>query len=263
VLYRGLTGAVVIALYARARGGSLRTAVPLQHAGRSLTGVVALCMWFYAMGKLPLATAMTLNYTSSVWMALFMLGAAALLGRDRVEPRLLLTAALGFAGVALILRPTIEQNQLWDGMVGLLSGMISAAAYLQVTALGRAGEPDYRIVFYFSLGSMAAGIVLGVGVGWHAHSVFGLALLLAVGLLGTVAQLMMTRAYSIGRPLVNASLQYLGIAYSFMLGVLLFDDHVTWLAVVGMLLIVAAGIGATRLRSRVAAAAVAPQEVPP
>jgi S-adenosylmethionine uptake transporter len=263
VLYRGLTGAVVIALYARTRGGSLRTAVPLQHAGRSLTGVVALCMWFYAMGKLPLATAMTLNYTSSVWMALFMLGAAALLGRDRVDPRLLLAAALGFAGVALILRPTIEQNQVWAGMVGLLSGMISAAAYLQVTALGRAGEPDYRIVFYFSLGSMAAGVVLGVGVGWHAHSLSGLALLIAVGLLGTVAQLMMTRAYSIGRPLVNASLQYLGIAYSFMLGVLLFDDHVTWLAVVGMMLIVAAGIGATRLRSRVAAAAVAPQEVSP
>jgi len=263
VLYRGLVGAAIIAFYARARGGSLRTAVPLQHAGRSLTGVVALCMWFYAVGKLPLATAMTLNYTSSVWMALLMLGAAALFGRDRVEPRLLLSVALGFAGVALILRPTIEQNQLSDGLVGLLSGMISATAYLQVTALGRAGEPDYRIVFYFSLGSMVAGIVLGLGVGWHAHSLVGIALLFAVGLLGTVAQLMMTRAYSIGRPLVNASLQYLGIAYSFILGVLLFDDHVTALAIVGMLLIVASGIGAIRLRSRAAAVAVSPQEVSP
>ena len=58
---------------------------------------------------------------------------------------------LGFAGVALILRPTIEQDQLWHGLIGLLSGMIAATAYLQVTALGRAGEPEYRIVFYFSL----------------------------------------------------------------------------------------------------------------
>lgn len=263
VLYRGLTGAVVIALYARSRGGSLRTRFPLQHAGRSLSGVTALCLWFYAMGKLPLATAMTLNYTSSVWMALSMVGAAAVLGRDRVDPRLLLSVALGFVGVALILRPTIEQNQLWYGLIGLLSGMISASAYLQVTALGRAGEPDYRIVFYFSLGSMAGGIALGAGVGWHAHTLAGLALLIAVGLLGTVAQTLMTRAYSIGRPLVIASLQYLGIAHSFILGVLVFDDHVTWLAVVGMALIVAAGIGATRFRSRSPAAAVAPQEVAP
>jgi len=67
------------------------------------------------------------------------------------------------------------------------------------------------------------------------------ALLLAVGLLATVAQLMMTRAYATGRTLVNASLQYLGIAFSFGYGVLLFNDKVTWMALAGMLLIVGAG----------------------
>jgi S-adenosylmethionine uptake transporter len=118
-----------------------------------------------------------------------------------------------------------------------------------VTALGRAGEPDYRIVFYFSLGGIGAGVLLCVVMGWHAHrSLLGVALLLAVGVLATVAQLLMTRAYSIGRPLVNASLQYLGIAFSFLFGVLLFDDRITWMALAGMLLIVAAGIGATGFR---------------
>ena len=249
VFYRGLAGAAIIGVYARARGGSLRTAVPGKHAGRSLTGVVALCLWFYAIGKLPLATAMTLNYTSSVWMAMFLLGATMLLGRARVDPRLVFTVLTGFAGVALILRPTIEQDQLWHGLIGLMSGMLSAAAYLQVTSLGRAGEPDYRIVFYFSLGGIVAGALLTLGIGWHAHSVGGAALLLAVGVLATVAQLMMTRAYAIGRPLVNASLQYLGIAYSFVFGVLLFGDRITWMALAGMLLIVAAGIAATLIRT--------------
>ena len=60
-------------------------------------------------------------------------------------------------------------------------------------------------------------------------------------MLATVAQLMMTRAYATGRTLVNASLQYLGIAWSFAYGVLLFDDPVTALAIAGMLLIVGAG----------------------
>ena len=137
--------------------------------------------------------------------------------------------------------------------MGLLSGMIAATAYLQVTALGRAGEPEYRIVFYFSLGGVAAGALTLLWTGVHAHDAAGVglaALLLAVGVLATVAQLLMTRAYSTGRTLVNASLQYLGIVYSFVYGVLLFDDRITWLALLGMVLIVGAGLSATLLRSR-------------
>jgi drug/metabolite transporter (DMT)-like permease len=76
--------------------------------------------------------------------------------------------------------------------------------------------------------------------------------LLATGLLATIAQLLMTRAYAIGRPLVNASLQYLGIVFSFGYGVWLFDDPVTALAVLGMVLIVLAGVVASRLRSQAA-----------
>jgi drug/metabolite transporter (DMT)-like permease len=74
--------------------------------------------------------------------------------------------------------------------------------------------------------------------------------MLAVGLLASVAQLMLTRAYATGRTLVNASLQYLGIAWSFAYGVLLFGDKVTALAIAGMLLIAGAGVSATLLRSR-------------
>ena len=253
VFYRGLTGALMMLAYARWQGGTLRTAVPAMHFWRSLSGVTALCLWFYALGNLPLATAMTLNYLSSVWMALFLLGGAVMLGSARVDGRLIAAVLLGFAGVALILRPTIEHDQLWHGLIGLLSGMVSATAYLQVTALGRAGEPEYRIVFFFSIGGVVAGAlsVLWTGISPH-RSVSGVLLLLAVGGLATLAQLLMTRAYATGRTLVNASLQYLGIAFAFVYGVLLFDDRVTWMALAGMALIVAAGIAATQLRRRAA-----------
>jgi S-adenosylmethionine uptake transporter len=84
--------------------------------------------------------------------------------------------------------------------------------------------------------------------GWHSHTLTGLGLLLAVGLLATLAQLMMTRAYATGRMLVNGSLQYLGIAWSYLYGVLLFDDPITMIALLGMGMIVLAGIAAARLR---------------
>ncbi len=251
VFYRGLTGALMMLALSRFKGGSLRTRFASMHFWRCLSGVSALSLWFYSIGNLPLATAMTLNYLSSVWMALFLVGGAVALGSARVDGRLIFTVLLGFAGVALILRPTIAQQQLWYGLMGLLSGVISATAYLQVTALGRVGEPEYRIVFYFSIGGICAGaLTVPWTGGLHAHSLRGAALLLAVGLLATVAQLLMTRAYGTGRTLVNASLQYLGIAFSFGYGVLLFGDHVTWMAVLGMVFIVGAGLSATLLRSR-------------
>src|SRR5882724_11883591 len=140
VFYRGLTGALTLGLLTWWRGGSMRTSVPSMHFWRGLSGVCSLSLWFYAIGNLPLATAMTLNYMSSVWMSLFLIGGAAMLGSARVDGRLVATVLAGFVGVALILRPTIAENQLWHGLIGLLSGMLAATAYLQVSVLGRAGE---------------------------------------------------------------------------------------------------------------------------
>jgi drug/metabolite transporter (DMT)-like permease len=257
VFYRSLVGLVLMAWLLRLRDRAIATPVPAMHLWRGLSGTAALCLWFYAIGGLPLGTAVTLNYMSSVWIALFLIGGAVLLnvkdtGQRGVDGRLVAAVIVGFTGVALVLQPTIEQQQLWHGLAGLLSGVLSAMAYLQVTALGRAGEPEERVVFYFSLSGVAAGAGVALfGGGLHAHSLRGLALLLATGVLATGAQWLLTRAYAIGSPLANAALLYMGIVYSFGLGVWLFDDPVTAPAVAGMILIIGAGLAATLLRQRV------------
>ncbi len=252
VMYRGLVGTLFLFAMTRAKGLSLKTTVPAMHFWRSLSGVIALSLWFFAISKLPLATAMTLNYMSSVWMALFLIGGAVLMGAAKVDPRLVVTVLLGFLGVGLVLQPAMEDQQVWHGLAGLASGMLSAMAYLQVTSLGRAGEPEYRIVFYFSTGGVVAGALTTIVShgGWHAHTWTGAALLLAVGVLATAAQLLMTRAYGTGKPLVNASLQYLGIVFSALYGVAVFGDLLGLLSWIGILLIVVAGLGATLLRAR-------------
>lgn len=260
VFFRGLVGLALMALLMRARGLPLATPVPAMHVWRSVAGVTSLCLWFYAIGGLPLGTAVTLNYMSSVWIAVFLMGGALLRGRTGdarpgVDGRTVLAVLAGFAGVALVLRPTIEQEQLWYGLCGLLSGLLAAMAYLQVAALGRAGEPEERVVLYFSLGGVFGGLLLALGTGGLTRLVqpdgAGLALLLAVGVLATAAQWMLTRAYAIGSALANAALQYMGIVFATLLGLWLFDDALTASSVLGMALIVAAGLAATLLRQRV------------
>ncbi len=256
VLYRSLVGLALMLSVMRWRGVSWRTRVPAMHFWRSVSGATALCLWFFAIGGLPLATAMTLNYMSSVWIALFLIGGAVLLAPERgntspVDGRLVAAVLTGFAGVALVLRPTIDQEQLWFGLVGLGSGLLAAVAYLQVTALGRIGEPGERVVLYFSITGIVFGAAIALAMdGLHGHTVRGVLLLVAIGALATLGQWMMTRAYGTGATLGIAALQYLGIVFAFLLGMLVFGERLTLLSGLGVLLIIAAGVAATLLHPR-------------
>lgn len=260
VFWRGVLGMAFMWALARAQGVRLRTAYPGMHAWRSLIGTVSMGAWFYAIAYLPLATAMTLNYMSSIWIAAFLAGAALVAWRpgQGTQPALhgpLVTSVLvGFIGVVLLLQPTLAQDQLPAGMIGLFSGFTAAFAYLQVVALSRAGEPELRTVFYFALASALAGGVVMLGGPVTVPRWPSMLWLLAIGVLAALGQLSMTYAYararSHGGTLVVANLQYSGIVFAAAYGLLLFDDEITPAGWTGIGLIVASGIAATVLRAR-------------
>ncbi|WP_354375250.1 DMT family transporter [Variovorax paradoxus] len=268
VLGRGLIGIVFLWLLARNRGVSMATRYPGMHAWRSTIGVVSLGAWFYAIAHMPLATAVTLNYMSSVWIAAFLVGGALLAwvpvpGRDgRVERpplqgTLALTVLAGFVGVVLMLKPSVDASQGFAGLLGLLSGLTAAFAYMQVVALSRIGEPELRTVFYFAVGSAVAGAFATAATGFSGgdswtwqHALW----LLPIGLLAALGQLCMTRAYATAKTqagtLVVANLQYSGIVFAAFYSVVLFDDRIDAAGWAGMALIVVSGIAATVLRQR-------------
>ena len=253
VFYRGVVSVIFMAVVMRARGTPLRTPVPMMHLWRSTVGVFSLSAWFYAIAHLPLATSMTLNYMSGVWVAAFIVGGALLYGQSQRQGPLMGTVLLGFAGVVMTLRPTIDQNQLFAGVIGLLSGMGAALAYLQVTALGKAGEPEVRTVFYFSIGTAVVGAVGALFTGltpWSQVSWTAAVWVIPIGVLASLGQWCMTRAYSHGATLVVASLQYTGIVFASVYSLALFGDHITPIGWAGIASIVTSGILATILRSR-------------
>ena len=129
-----------------------------------------------------------------------------------------------------------------DGMIGLASGVLAAVAYLNVRTLGRQGEPDWRVVFYFALMSSLGGAVWMAWAGFTVPRLADLPLLLAMGATATSAQLAMTRAYRLGNTLAVGALAYATVGFSALYGVFLFGDKLSLEAWLGMALIVLAGM---------------------
>jgi drug/metabolite transporter (DMT)-like permease len=252
VMYRGLIGIVMLGALVHHRGDSLRTPLYKEHLWRGLIGVVSLWLWFYGISKLPLATAVTLNYMAPIWISLFLFCAGWWHSKKHVEWPLVGAILLSFVGVTLVLRPAFEAQQWGGALTALISGMLSALAYLQVRRLGQMGEPEFRVVFYFACMNLLAGLI-GCALTaadpavetWHRLDWRGAGLLLVMGATATVAQMAMTRAYRVGKTLVVANLQYSGIIFSSIWGMLLWGDRFDWHVWLGMAVILASGVAVT------------------
>ena len=207
---------------------------------RGVVGFSALFAYFYAITLLPLATAVTLNYTSAIFLALYL----ALAGM-KMRPGILGALAVGLIGVVLLLKPTLNADQLVGGLIGLASGVVAGMAYFSVRELGARGEPETRTVFYFSLvSSICAGIWLSFS-SLHMIDLRSGMLLLGVASFATVAQLAMTRAYTRGKTLMSAALAYSTVIFSSLFGAIFWGEVMDASAWFAIGLIILSGIAAT------------------
>jgi S-adenosylmethionine uptake transporter len=247
--FRGAVAFVCIAAWCLAMRQPLATAHPRLHLSRSLSGVSSLALFTYAVMALPLATGVTLNYTSPVWLAMLVVGMAIFKGTKKPGTAMLLCIAASMLGVALLLKPIFAAGQWFDAAMGLLSGMLSAVAYWQIKSLGATGEPTTRIVFYHSL----TAVIIG-GLWWAFDHLFiapkaldsrAVPWLLANGVLAMAGQIAMTRAYSAGKTLFASNLMYLTVVFSAFLGAWFTHDVIDALSYIGVAVIVGCSVAAT------------------
>ena len=247
-MYRSLFSLCwVLGIVALKKGATLRTPYAAAHAMRGIVGSVSLIGYFYAITKLPLATAQTLNYTSPHFLAI----ATTVVLRERFSAWLLVAIVMGFAGVALLLRPTFTSGTEGPAVIGLLSGVFSSWAYLSVRTLGRLGEPDWRVLFYFAMMAAAmCAVWQGITGEFHAITLANGWILLGLGLCGTLAQLAMTRAYRTGNTLVVGAFSYSTIVFATVATLVIWRDPVDAIEVAGMAVIVASGVLAMRVEKK-------------
>jgi drug/metabolite transporter (DMT)-like permease len=243
VFYRSFFGLLLVYGIMRSQHVSLATRHWRAHLWRGLSGSLALALFFYCITVLPLATAVTLNYTAPMFLTVFTM----LVYKDKFPLPLTSAIAVGFFGVVLLLHPTLQRDQLLPGLIGLISGFLAGVASLNVKQLGIIGEPAPRVVFYFS---MIASIGSGTWMMFdqvHAITLPDFAILLALGSTATLAQIAMTYAHRVGNTLVVSSLAYSTIVFASLFGILLWNEVLPLSGWLGMTFIIASGVLSLRL----------------
>jgi drug/metabolite transporter (DMT)-like permease len=246
VFYRSIFGLMAIYVYIFAKKLPLATPVIGKQISRALVGFASLVLFFYAIAHLPLATAVTLNYTSALFLALLM----PLMLHEKPKSILYAMILLGFVGVVLLLKPSFAKQDLAAGAVGLLSGFGAAFAYAHVKQLGNLGEPDWRTVFYFTLISTFASGFWMLLQTYTSMSLQDMPTLLGLGVSATIAQLAMTRAYRTGITLTVASLAYTTVIFASLFGVLFWQETLSYSEYMAIGIIIFSGIVSANATNR-------------
>lgn len=234
VFIRCLVSLAILLPYLTRKGGAgIRTHRLGGHLWRSAFGMGAMYAFFYAIATLPLAEAMLLTYSTPLWLpflAWYALG--------EKPPRVVYPAVvLGLIGVALIVKPGLHPVNPFAALIGLASGVLAAAAMVSIRRITDT-EPPARIVFYFALLGTALSAVPLLWR-WQTPSLDALALTVAAGVLATLGQVQLTRAYASAPAALVGPFTYVAVPISAALAWLLWSETLDGASLAGAAVVIA------------------------
>ncbi len=221
--------------------GCWRTTRPVGHLLRSAFGGTSLYLHFAAVAWLPLAEVSAINYLVPILIVLL---ASIVLG-ERIWGIRLVSVAVGFLGAAAIIVPKLgvgsgDAGEAYGALLVFVSTILTAAAMIQIRRLSQT-EQTGTIILYFSLAVVTASLA-SIPFGWVALDVTQAARLIAIGLVGGVAQILMTESYAKADASFVAPFEYAGILWAIAIGVAFFSEAPGLTTVAGAAIVLSAGI---------------------
>lgn len=216
---------------------------------RGMMGTTALYTLLYSILHIPLGTAMTYNLTSALFIAVF----SFLIFKEYHGRVVLLAVLLGFSGMLLIYKPAMH-FPLHYHLVGLLSGVTSALAYITVNRL--AGFYDARIIVLAFIGTgvltptvlMLCGYLFNLPpddvffIRWQWPQGIEWLYVLSLGLFALFGQYFVTKAYGADKAGVVSSIGYANIIFSVFIGMALGDPFPDIMSLGGIACIIMSGV---------------------
>ena len=213
--------------------GLLKTDQLPRYVVRCLLGVFAMFAGFWAIGHLPLAHAISLTYSSPLFVtiaAVFWLG-------EQVRARRWTAVVVGFIGVLVIVRPGTEGFSA-GSLVAVLAAIISGIVAIQIKQLSRT-EPADRIVLWTTILWVPMSILPALWV-WQWPSGITWLWVVAAGLLGTGGHMLWTRAIKLGEVSALQPISFMQLPLVAVAGWLLFGESLDRWTVLGAAIILAA-----------------------
>lgn len=244
VFFRNLVGVLFFLPLILLKGAApLKTTRVKAHLWRTGYGLAAMYCFFYALAHLPLADAMLFTYSAPLFTPLI----AWWWLKEPLSKRILLTTGIGLLGVLLVAKPS---SALLSGntLIGMAASVLAAFAFVSIREMSDT-EPAYRIVFYFSLFSALASAI-PLTWAWQPLSNHELSLLLAIGLLATISQIIMSKAYGMAPPGLIGPFAYLAIVFAGVIAWLRWGETPDLTSLIGAALIFASSLLSIARRSR-------------
>ena len=225
--------------------GLLRTTQLPRYFFRCLIGVISMFCGFWAIGHLPLAQAVSLSYSTPIFVtiaAVFLLG-------EQVRARRWLAVAMGFIGVLVIVRP--GSSEFSAGMlIAVAAAVLSGIVAIQIKQLSKT-EPADRIVFYTTLIWVPMSLIPALFVWQWPQGIVWL-YAIAAGLFGTGGHMLWTRALKIGEVSALTPISFMQLPIVAIAGWLLFDENVDRWTLIGAAIIFAANAYIAHREARLA-----------
>ena len=227
---------ILTILYLRGGWRVLVTRRKSLHLLRGGLGISAMGFAFYAFSRMPLAEAVSILHTGP----LFMTALSVIFLRENVGIRRWTAVFLGFVGMLIVIRPGAGMMES-GAFYMLIAAFLIGCTTIIIRHLGKTDDP-VCITFYFTLTGV---IISTIGIqwqGWIAPPMPDLLLLSAVGILGGLAQYLMTLSYRHVAVAVVSPLKYLTIVYGGVIAYLVWNEIPDLQSIVGISLIIGTGL---------------------